>query len=193
MSQLLDVLRLIKTAQPDHFIMDRLVETSEAMPEQTVECLRLMIEGNKEYWKLYGWRDEMRKILGTAIHGRNPVARDKAVELVHRLGAMGYFEYRDLAPQNPKLKTRELYRLLKETGFDFVPSGTHDLPEVYALVKAKYENLCDDAYTCAQNCKGGAPEPEWHHVMRSALASMVRSARGLGRASHSGHGWIGHC
>ena len=98
MAQLLEVLRLVKKAEPDRLVMDRLVETAAPMPEQTVECLRLKIEGNQDYWKFYSWRDESRKILGTAIQSNNPDAREKAIELVHRLGAMGHFEYRDLLP-----------------------------------------------------------------------------------------------
>ena len=101
MEQLLEVLRLVKKAGPDHLVMDRLVETAAPMPEQTVECLRLKIEGNQDYWKFYSWRDESRKILGTAIQSNNPVAREKAIELVHRLGAMGHFEYRGLLPAQP--------------------------------------------------------------------------------------------
>ena len=99
MEQLLEVLRLVKKAEPDHLVMDRFVETAARMPEQTVECLRLKIEGNQDYWKFYSWRDESRKILGTAIQSNNPVAREKAIELVHRLGAIGHFEYRDLLPK----------------------------------------------------------------------------------------------
>jgi len=38
----------------------------------------------------------MKKILSAAIQGDNQPAREKAIELVHRLGAMGHFEYREL-------------------------------------------------------------------------------------------------
>jgi len=98
MNRLLDVLRVAKKAEPDYFVMKRLVEVAPQMPEQTVECLRFLVEGVKDSWQVHGWRDEMKTILGVAIQGSNPVARDKAIELVHRLGAMGHFEYRDLLP-----------------------------------------------------------------------------------------------
>ena len=96
MAQLIAVLRLVNKAAPDRLVMDRLVETAAPMPEQTVECLGLMIEGNQDYWKFHSWRDEIRKILRTAIQSGNLTARDKAIELVNRLGAMGHIEYRDL-------------------------------------------------------------------------------------------------
>jgi len=95
---LLRVLQLVKEVDSDFFVSKRLARVVDSMPEEAVECLRLMIEGAEEEWGPYKWRDEIRKILSSAIQGNNLNARVKATELADRLGAMGYREYRDLRP-----------------------------------------------------------------------------------------------
>ena len=71
------------------------------MPRQAIECVRLMIEGDKEGWGILGWREHARTILRTIIQSANAGARQAAVDLVHRLGARGYREFRDLLPKAP--------------------------------------------------------------------------------------------
>jgi hypothetical protein len=57
--------------------------------------------GDKEGWGILGWREHARTILRTAIQGTNARARQAAVDLVHRLGARGYFEFKDLLQAAP--------------------------------------------------------------------------------------------
>ena len=58
-----------------------------------------MVENDREGWTILGWDENTRKILSIAISGDNPDARASAIALVHRLGARGYFGYRDLLPE----------------------------------------------------------------------------------------------
>jgi len=57
-----------------------------------------MLDGDKEGLSIFGWREYARMILTTAIQGSDLEARQAAVALVHRLGARGFFEFRDLLP-----------------------------------------------------------------------------------------------
>jgi len=82
----------------DHRVVERLAKLVENNPRQVAGCLRLMIEGDVERWHLHSWREHTRTILATAIQSVDAEARQAAVDLVHRLGARGYFEFRDLLP-----------------------------------------------------------------------------------------------
>jgi hypothetical protein len=57
-----------------------------------------MIKADKEGWKIYHWRDQIRNIITLVFKSTDTQARDNAEDLIHELGARGYFEFRDLLP-----------------------------------------------------------------------------------------------
>ena len=63
----------------------------------------------------------------------------------------------------------ELYAKLRNNEFDFMPRGIHPMESIYSEVKSRFRNLCDDHYTCDDNCSTGNAEPEWHHAVRRSL------------------------
>ena len=67
-----------------------------AIQLQTVEGLRLMIEGVKEAWQISHWRDAPRKILQAAKQNSDVTVLEAVDDVVNRLGARGLFEFRDL-------------------------------------------------------------------------------------------------
>lgn len=71
----------------------------------------------------------------------------------------------------------ELYRILVDARFEFVPRGEVHLRTIYEIVKARHPDLCDDAYLCSMNCTHGYDSPEWQHVVRTAL-NEVKKRRG---------------
>ncbi len=91
-----DALQFAGTADFDFRVVQRLAELAPAMPKQAVSCLQLMVEGNKEDWGIYGWAEDARSVLETALRSRDADTRDVATELIHGLGARGHFEFRDL-------------------------------------------------------------------------------------------------
>jgi hypothetical protein len=98
--QLMATLKISPSMQTvDHLVSERLAALAAAMPQETVECLRLLAEGDTEGWRLYAWRGHARTILSTATQGADAKARESAVDLIHRLGARGYFDFRDLLPK----------------------------------------------------------------------------------------------
>lgn len=96
MTQLLEALSLAKKTDADWLVLEKLATLAEAMPKEAVQCISLMIEGDLEGWEITSWRQELRAILSTIIRDGDTIASHKATDVVHRLGAKGYLEFRDL-------------------------------------------------------------------------------------------------
>ena len=92
----MEVLKVTKKAEPDHMVIERLVEVCKIFPQQSVECLRLMAEGDKEGWQIYGWREQARTILGIALQSSNPDIKTASENVVNYFGKRGYLEFRSL-------------------------------------------------------------------------------------------------
>lgn len=104
-TQLAEVLKLAGKVEPDHLVVERLAAIAAEMPRQAVECLGLMIEGDTEARAIYAGREHARTILATAIQGTDSEAQRAAVDLVHRMGARGHLEFRDVLPgRSPTLE-----------------------------------------------------------------------------------------
>lgn len=99
LNQLTEVLKLVGKVDVDHKVVERLAALATEMPMQTVQCLRLMVEGDTEGWRVQAWRGPTRTILDVAIQSTDTQARQAAMDIVHRLGARGYFEFGDLLPK----------------------------------------------------------------------------------------------
>ena len=95
-SQLHATLILFQKTEPDYLVVERLVALAHTMPLEAVQCLALMVQGDKEGWEIGSWRDDSRKILATAISSDNSAAAQAAIELVNRLAARGMPDYKDL-------------------------------------------------------------------------------------------------
>jgi hypothetical protein len=92
-TQLLEALRLAKQVEPDHLVVERLVEMAQTTPLQCVESLRMMIEGDTKGWAILGWQDKAEEILRAARKSGNSEARERAEELVNLLGSRGHFDF----------------------------------------------------------------------------------------------------
>jgi hypothetical protein len=96
MNELLNVLRLVQKAEPDHMVVERLASLVEKMPGECVECLRHLIEGDREGWGVLGWRDHARTVLATVLRTGSQDIKQAGVDIVNRLSARHHFEFRDL-------------------------------------------------------------------------------------------------
>ena len=94
--QLKDVLELTGDISPDHLVVERLAELSKVMPLIAVECLALIVESDKERWSISLFVKPTRIIIAAAFQCTDDTARKVAADLVDRLGASGYFDFRDL-------------------------------------------------------------------------------------------------
>lgn len=80
----------------------------------------------------------------------------------------------------------ELYRVLMDLRFDFVPAGEVHIRDIYEIVKERSADLCDDSYLCSENCKGGNNSPEWKHTVRAALDQMKKHGQLVSNGSTRG-------
>jgi hypothetical protein len=93
-------LELAGRTHPDHLVVDRLAQLTAEMPLSAVQCLRMMVAGDKEGWHIHMWKDSARSILRTALSSSDDNARREAEDLVNRLGALGHYAaFRDLLTQ----------------------------------------------------------------------------------------------
>jgi hypothetical protein len=99
LDRLRKVLALAVMTESHHLVAEHLAELVEKHTSEVLECLRLLVENDKEEWLTSTWRVQARKILSFAIESTTGPTRDAAIDLVHRLGAKGLFEFRDLLPK----------------------------------------------------------------------------------------------
>lgn len=96
MAQLREALRLSGWAEPDHMVVKRLAVLASSMPALVVDCLGLIVEGDKRGWGIMGWRQPARTILATALRSTDETAKKSAVVLINRLGGHGYLDFQSL-------------------------------------------------------------------------------------------------
>ncbi len=96
LSQLAAVLHIVHAVKPHHLVVKRLAEVAAEYPVEAIRCLSLMVEENVEGWRIAASMNELRSILAAALAGSDPAARSAAEDLIHRLGARGYREFRNL-------------------------------------------------------------------------------------------------
>jgi hypothetical protein len=97
--QLHRVLEMVGRVEPDHKVAETLATLAGDKPLLATQCLHLMIEGDKEGWRVHMWKDEAKAILSTALASSGKKARDLAEDVVHRLGARQFLEFGDLLPK----------------------------------------------------------------------------------------------
>jgi hypothetical protein len=95
LTTLQEVLRLTGRVEPDSLVMKQLVHLAPRLPGDVVECVRLMVEGADEYWKVEAWQNEIRRIATVALEVGGPT-REAAITLINMLGARGHMQFRDL-------------------------------------------------------------------------------------------------
>ncbi|MGB9898431.1 hypothetical protein, partial [Thermanaerothrix sp.] len=94
--QLLEALKISGYAELDYVLLERLAALAQEMPSETVQCLKILVEGKINSWEICAWRKEAPIILATALQSFDLGARQAAYDLVNYLGRHGYFEFLDL-------------------------------------------------------------------------------------------------
>jgi len=100
LAQLTDVLHLANQIDPDYMVVRHLAEIVEEHPTAVVRSLATIVGADQEAWSIHGWLDDARRILQAAVASHEPDARNAAIDLIHRLGARGHWELRNLLPED---------------------------------------------------------------------------------------------
>ena len=96
LQQLLKLFQVTGKAEPYHEVIKYLVQSSADYPEETVECLSLLIHSDTRGWETNTWQTEEEIILQNALHSNSPLAKQAAKDLINRLCALGYVQHRAL-------------------------------------------------------------------------------------------------
>lgn len=99
--QLGEALKMVGKTEPDDMVIERLASLSRTMPRDAVQCLEGLVKGDREDWRIHGWREHIRTILAPALRETDLETRTAAENLVHYLGSRGYFQFRDLLRSVP--------------------------------------------------------------------------------------------
>jgi hypothetical protein len=67
---------------------------------------------------------------------------------------------------------KELYRLIIESEFNFLGNNFIHLSQIYELVRLEFPENCDDNNLCTCRHQIEATQPEWKHIVRSALSKL---------------------
>ncbi|MDE2059841.1 MAG: hypothetical protein KGL31_04970 [candidate division NC10 bacterium] len=94
--QLDEALKIAGKVEHEETVVERLARLSQNMPREAVRCLEALVKGDKEGWRIHGWRVHIRTILVTALREADLETRIAAENLIHYLGSRGYFQFRDL-------------------------------------------------------------------------------------------------
>jgi hypothetical protein len=98
-AELRNALAISKRAEPDYFVVQRLAVLAASYPRLAIECLSFLVEGDKEGWRIDSWGMYMRTIIAAALQSGDDLAKQTAIELIHRLGARNHLEFADLRPR----------------------------------------------------------------------------------------------
>jgi len=96
LEQLLQVLNIVERIDADEAMVKYLAVLAEKYPMKVIVCFRLMVLNETDGYNMWLWKEHGKRLLSTIKTGANLDARDQAIDLVHRLGAMGHQEFRDL-------------------------------------------------------------------------------------------------
>ena len=95
LEQLEKFVELVPKPEPDSEIVKKLVEIAHVDLPRSVKILQRLIDGDDENGRVYGWRDEAKKILQQAVDSEGET-KDMAEEIIDRLGRRGFLEFGEL-------------------------------------------------------------------------------------------------
>jgi hypothetical protein len=79
-----------------HLIAERLAKVVDVQPLRSVQVLDELVKSDHEGWRITGWKDDVRKVLETAMRSADEDVHVASLRLINRLVSKGYVEFRDL-------------------------------------------------------------------------------------------------
>lgn len=94
LKQLRGVVRLTKKIEPAHKVIERLADSADERPLESVLAFYEIVEADKQGWLVSLAQDDAERLLRAALS--RDESRESAVEVLHRLGARGHSAFRKL-------------------------------------------------------------------------------------------------
>jgi len=92
--QLSKSLQLAHKVEVANIVLEHLVKTVTDYPIESVECVKMIAESDKDGWAIYLSLESVRKVLEVAL--QNPTSRKETVRIINDLLSRGFLEFRDL-------------------------------------------------------------------------------------------------
>lgn len=93
LDQLVRITAIQPLVNPEDDTMRKLSELANEHPAKAVSCADRMVRGDREGWRLYGWRDTLLSLLKAVLASDDAAARSIAMKLIDHLGRRGFLEY----------------------------------------------------------------------------------------------------
>ena len=90
------MLETIHSIKADFKVAEVLASLAPRFPEETIACIKLMVEGEKRDWAVYADRDHIIEVIRIAWNSERPPDKTAARDVVDILVGRGHFGYRDL-------------------------------------------------------------------------------------------------
>ena len=97
-AQLMEVLKLSKDVNDDRNVLCYLEKIAPSIPREAIKCLGLIADGSRAKWLISGKQESSRAILSTSLQSGDEETRKAAIELINRLLARNYADFRNLLP-----------------------------------------------------------------------------------------------
>ena len=94
--QLLRVLESGTAIDAVHLVIERLADLAPSRPGQAIHAFRLMLPVQKEPGLIYGWHEQVRRLISGALTSDDPAAREEAERTLNELAARGNRQFDDL-------------------------------------------------------------------------------------------------
>ena len=94
--QLFEALKFSSSIDPDYLVIEKLAVLASNYPKESILCSNIMVEGDKEGWKVYHWHNQLKKLLLTVLKSPDPEVQGLAKSLTNKLLAKGHLEFRKL-------------------------------------------------------------------------------------------------
>jgi len=91
---------VVPTPEPDQAVAEKLAEIAHVDIVKSVRILDRMVRGDREGWRVDGWLDPAKKILGQAMKELGE-ARERSLALIDYLGRRGYTDFGQLLRETP--------------------------------------------------------------------------------------------
>ncbi|HEX7076864.1 MAG TPA: hypothetical protein VF363_00405, partial [Candidatus Eisenbacteria bacterium] len=87
-------LSIVPKTEADHSVLDRLAAIARTLPSDVISAVGTMIEGDTRGWVVEVWRGKVEAVLQQIGSVDSPEVRKQLRELVSKLTAKGYAEFR---------------------------------------------------------------------------------------------------
>jgi hypothetical protein len=98
LERLHDTIDIVPDTESDKEVLQRLAELADDYPDLCMKCLDRLVKGDEKAWGVLVWKQEVRDVLTPLVDSGVQAVAERAVDLIHYLGSLGQYEYRDLLP-----------------------------------------------------------------------------------------------